>query len=81
MPTTVERIKRYFEGIYEGDSLYDATDRVDVLVPNPGHHTSTRTSDTEGTTVGTYDTDVFESEGGGGTPMRHRRVRFLTSSN
>ncbi|KAK3224933.1 hypothetical protein Dsin_004795 [Dipteronia sinensis] len=48
VPTAVERAERYYDGIYEGGSLYTIADRVNVAVPDPIDHTTAGTSDTEG---------------------------------
>ncbi|KAK3204815.1 hypothetical protein Dsin_018861 [Dipteronia sinensis] len=62
VPTVAKRVTRYYEGIYEGGSLYMAADRHDGSVPNPLHHMTARPSHTEGSDL----------EFGGGSPLRHR---------
>ncbi|KAI9170411.1 hypothetical protein LWI28_027490 [Acer negundo] len=49
VPTATERAERYFEGISQGGSLYDA-DLGDIPVPvsDPERYTTAGTSDTEG---------------------------------
>ncbi|KAK3212565.1 hypothetical protein Dsin_017271 [Dipteronia sinensis] len=60
--TAAERVARYYEGIYEGGSLYIAADRHDGSVPDPLHHT----------TAGSIHTEGSDPEFGGGSPLRHR---------
>ncbi|KAK3218368.1 hypothetical protein Dsin_012338 [Dipteronia sinensis] len=62
VPTVAERVARYYEGIYEGGSLYTVTDRHDGSVPDPLHHTTARPSHMEGSDL----------EFGGGSPLKHR---------
>ncbi|KAK3224686.1 hypothetical protein Dsin_004548 [Dipteronia sinensis] len=61
MSTAAERVALYYEGIYEGGSLYTAADRHDGSVPDPLHHTTAGPSHTEGS----------DPEFGGGSPLRH----------
>ncbi|KAI9159632.1 hypothetical protein LWI28_000416 [Acer negundo] len=66
------------EDVLSLENAHDNCEEEDELikVPDPGHHTTPRTSDTEGPTVGTSDTKGSEPEARSGTPVRHRRVRF-----
>ena len=68
MPTPVELAERYYEGIEEGGSLYDA---------DAEHRTTAEPNDTEGPYSRPSDTEGSDLEGGGGSPVRHRRVRFV----
>ncbi|KAK4838638.1 hypothetical protein QYF36_015284 [Acer negundo] len=66
------------EDVLSLENAHDNCEEEDELikVPDPGQHTTPRTSDTEGPTVGTSDAKGSEPEARSGTPVRHRRVRF-----
>ncbi|KAI9182110.1 hypothetical protein LWI28_022193 [Acer negundo] len=77
VPTATERAERYFEGISQGGSLYDA-DLGDIPVPvsDPVRYTTAGTSDTEGPSFEPSDTEGFDSDGRHIRLTRTRRVRF-----
>ncbi|KAK3225082.1 hypothetical protein Dsin_004944 [Dipteronia sinensis] len=84
-PTAAERVARYYEGIYEGGSLYMAADRHDGSVLDPLHHTTPGPSYTEGSDPefggGSPLRHMLDTEGSNpefvaGSPLRHRHVRF-----
>ena len=77
MPTATERAERYFEGISQGGSLYDA-DVGDIPVPvsDPERYTTAGTSDTEGPSFEPSDTEGSDSDGRHIRLARTRRVRF-----
>ncbi|KAI9194554.1 hypothetical protein LWI28_007056 [Acer negundo] len=77
VPTATKRAERYFEGISQGGSLYDA-DVGDIPVPvsDPERYTTARASDTEGPSFEPSDTEGFDSYGHHIRPTRTRRVRF-----
>ncbi|KAI9182208.1 hypothetical protein LWI28_023143 [Acer negundo] len=77
VPTATERAERYFEGISQGGSLYDA-DLGDIPVPvsDPERYTTAGTSDTEGPSFEPSDTEGSDSDGRHIRLARTRRVRF-----
>ncbi|KAI9196299.1 hypothetical protein LWI28_022753 [Acer negundo] len=77
VPTATERAERYFEGIFQGGSLYDA-DLSDIPVPvsDPERYTTAGTSDTEGPSFEPSDTEGSDSDGHYIRLARTRRVRF-----
>ncbi|KAI9153380.1 hypothetical protein LWI28_010521 [Acer negundo] len=77
VPTATERAERYFEGISQGGSLYDA-DLGDIPVPvsDPERYATAGTSDTEGPSFEPSDTEGFDSDGCHIRLARTRRVRF-----
>ncbi|KAI9153910.1 hypothetical protein LWI28_018320 [Acer negundo] len=80
VPTPVELAERYYEGIEEGDSLYDADADVEHrtnVEPNDTEGPYSRPSDTEYPHSGPSDTDGSDVEGRSRSPVRHRRVQFV----
>ncbi|KAI9191237.1 hypothetical protein LWI28_005560 [Acer negundo] len=80
VPTPVELAERYYEGIEEGGSLYDADADVEhrtTVEPNDTEGPYSRPSDTEYPHSGPSDTDGSDVEGRSRSPVRHRRVRFV----
>ncbi|KAI9201680.1 hypothetical protein LWI28_027328 [Acer negundo] len=79
VPTATERAERYFEGISQGGSLYDA-DLGDIPVPvsDPERYTTARTSDTEGPSFEPRDTEGSDSDGRHIRLARTRRDRRYT---
>ncbi|KAI9159879.1 hypothetical protein LWI28_002789 [Acer negundo] len=77
VPTATERAERYFKGISQGDSLYDA-DLGDIPVPvsDPERYATTGTSDTEGPSFEPSDTEGSDSDGRHIRLARTRRVQF-----
>ncbi|KAI9169178.1 hypothetical protein LWI28_008239 [Acer negundo] len=77
VPTATERAERYFEGISQGGSLYDA-DLGDIPVPvsDLERYTTAGTSDTEGSSFEPSDTEGSDSDGRHIRLARTRRVRF-----
>ena len=78
MPTPAELAERYFEGIEEGGSLYDTdAEHRTTAEPSDTEGPYSRPSDTEYPQSGPSDTDGSDVEGHRGSPVRHRRVRFV----
>ena len=78
MPTPVELAERYYEGIEEGGSLYDAdAEHRTIAEPNDTEGPYSRPSDIEYPHSGPSDTDGSDMEGRSRSPMRHRWVRFV----
>ncbi|KAK4854351.1 hypothetical protein QYF36_022649 [Acer negundo] len=77
VPTATERAKRYFEGIFQGGSLFDA-DLGDIHVPvsDPERYTTAGTSDTEGPSLKPSDTEGSDTDGRHICLARTMRVRF-----
>ncbi|KAI9185618.1 hypothetical protein LWI28_008868 [Acer negundo] len=77
VPTATERAERYFEGIFQEGSLYDA-DLGDIPVPvsDPERYTTAGTNDTEGPSFEPSDTEGSDSDGRHIRLARTRRVRF-----
>ena len=82
MPTIAERGERYFEGIDEGH-IQDDAHVPDIAhdVQDPERDTTAEPMDTEGSFFTHSETGGFDPEdGSGGSPLRHRRVRFSLPS-
>ncbi|KAK1563328.1 hypothetical protein Q3G72_026115 [Acer saccharum] len=76
--TPVEMAERYFEGIYNRGSMYDAdVERHTTVGPSDTEGPYSRPSDTEYSHSGPSDTEGSDLEGGGMSPVRHRRVQFV----
>ncbi|KAI9198457.1 hypothetical protein LWI28_016187 [Acer negundo] len=79
IPTATKRAERYFEGIFQRGSLYDAdVDDIPVSVIDLEQYTIAGTSDTEGSSFEPSDTEGSDSNGRHIRPARTRRDRRYT---
>ncbi|KAK4857846.1 hypothetical protein QYF36_007161 [Acer negundo] len=79
IPTATKRDERYFEGISQRGSLYDAdVDDIPVSVIDLEQYTIAGTSDTEGPSFEPSDTEGSDSNGRHIRPGRTRRDRRYT---
>ncbi|KAK1576787.1 hypothetical protein Q3G72_016473 [Acer saccharum] len=78
VPTPAEMAKRFFKGIYDKGNLYDVdAERHMTVEPSDTEGSYSRPNDTEYPHSGLSDTEGSSLEGGGRSPVRHRRVRFV----
>ncbi|KAI9200787.1 hypothetical protein LWI28_013211 [Acer negundo] len=79
VPTGTERAERYFEGISQGGSLYDAdVGDIPILISDLEWYTTAGTSDIEGPSFEPSDTEGSDSDGRNICPARTRQDRRYT---